>query len=112
MPPKKALELLMTGRRVSAAEGREIGFVSELVPDDEIDAAVNRIAASMASKPPAAMRLGRSSFYDSLEQAPATAFPLLQGLMAVTASTSEAKEGIDAFAQRRAPNWTNPNDAT
>ncbi|MCU0271404.1 MAG: enoyl-CoA hydratase/isomerase family protein, partial [Acidimicrobiales bacterium] len=50
MPPKKALELMMTGRRVDAAEAERIGFVTTVVPVDELDAAVDELAATLAAK--------------------------------------------------------------
>src|SRR5215207_5718134 len=59
MPPKKALELMMTGRRVGAAEAERIGFVTKVVPVDELDRAVDELGALLASKPPGLMRLGR-----------------------------------------------------
>jgi enoyl-CoA hydratase/carnithine racemase len=105
MPDKTALELLMTGRRVTAVEGKQIGFVTELVAAAEIDTAVDRLAATLCRKPPTAMRLGRTSFYDTLGRSATDAFPLLQSLLAVTASSAEAEEGIRAFAERRPPNW-------
>src|SRR5204863_2723497 len=63
MPPKKVLELMLTGRRVDAAEAERIGFVNRVVPVDQLDAAVDELAASLASKSPAIVKLGRDSFY-------------------------------------------------
>jgi len=63
MPPKKVLELMLTGRRVSAAEGDRIGFVNRVVAVDELDAAVAELASQLASKSPAIVKLGRDSFY-------------------------------------------------
>src|SRR5688500_4765497 len=63
MPPKKALELMLTGRRLSALEGERIGFVNRVVPIDQLDATVDELARTLASKPPAVMKLGRDAFY-------------------------------------------------
>src|SRR5580765_1877692 len=55
MPPKVALELMMTGRRVDATEAQRIGFVTRVVPVAELDASVAELAATLASKSPAIM---------------------------------------------------------
>jgi enoyl-CoA hydratase/carnithine racemase len=105
MPPRKALELMMTGRRVDAAEGERIGFVTRVVAVDELDAAVGELAAQLASTSPLIMRLGRDSFYAVVDQPAETALRLLHPLLAVTAATDDAAEGIAAFVERRAPQW-------
>ena len=62
MPPKRVLELMMTGRRVDAAEAERIGFVTQVVPVDELDGAVDELAATLASKSPLILRwAGRAS---------------------------------------------------
>jgi len=106
MAPKKALELMMTGRRVDAAEADRIGFVTRVVPVDELDAAVDELAASLASKPPGIMRLGRDSFYDVWDQGAREALRMLHPLLTVTTATADSAEGIAAFTEKRAPNWT------
>jgi len=106
MPAKKALELMMTGRRVRAEEADRLGFVSRVVPVDSLDAEVDALAATLAAKSPATMRLGRDSFYAVVDQSAGDALALLHPLLTVIASTDDAAEGIAAFAERREPRWT------
>jgi enoyl-CoA hydratase/carnithine racemase len=105
MPPKVALELMMTGRRVDAEEAQRIGFVHRVVPVDELDEATDALAAVLAAKSPAIMKLGRDSFYAVWDQAAEDALRLLHPMLTVTANTEDAAEGIAAFAEKRAPVW-------
>ncbi|HWS44601.1 MAG TPA: enoyl-CoA hydratase-related protein [Acidimicrobiia bacterium] len=105
MPPKTALDLMMTGRRVSAEEGARIGFVQRVVPVAELDATVDTLAADLASKSPLIMRWGRDAFYRVLEMDADAALSYLQGMLTITSQTEDAAEGVAAFAEKRAPNW-------
>jgi enoyl-CoA hydratase/carnithine racemase len=105
MPPKKALELMLTSRVVGAEEAERIGFVTRVVPHDRLDAEVADMAALLASKPPGVMRLGRESFYAVLDSAAAEALPYLHSMLTVTSQTAEAAEGVAAFAEKRPPAW-------
>jgi enoyl-CoA hydratase/carnithine racemase len=105
MPPKTALDLMMTGRRVSAEEGMRIGFVQRVVPAAELDATVDALAGELAAKSPIIMRWGRESFYRALEMDADAALAYLQGMLTATSQTEDAAEGVAAFAEKRAPIW-------
>ena len=107
VPPKRLLELMMTGRRVDAQEALQIGIATEVVPVAELDAAVDRLAATLAAKPPLALRWGRESFYRTLAASnDADALAYLHTMLTVTTNTDDAAEGVAAFAEKRTPRWT------
>ena len=106
MPPKKALELMMTGRRVSADEGLRMGFLNQVVPAEDLDAAVNAVATTLASKSPAVMKLGRDAFYTVLDEAAEPALAHLHAMLSLHTQIDDAREGIAAFVEKRPPRWT------
>ena len=106
MAPKKALELMLTGRRVGAAEADRMGFVTRVVPADQLDAATTELASSLAATSPTALRLGRDAFYRVWDAAAGEALATLHPLRTVLAGTEDAREGMAAFAEKRTPTWT------
>jgi enoyl-CoA hydratase/carnithine racemase len=106
MPPKTALDLMITGRRVSAEEGARLGFVQRVVSAADLDTTVEALAAELAGKSPLIMKWGRDSFYRVLEMDADAALSYLQGMLTVTTQTDDAAEGVAAFAEKREPRWT------
>jgi enoyl-CoA hydratase/carnithine racemase len=106
MPAKKALELMLTGRVVAADEAERLGFVTRVVAHEELDTAVDELAATLASKSPTAMRLGRRAFYGVWDLGATDALTHLHALLTLTNQTEDAAEGIAAFLAKRPPQWT------
>lgn len=105
MPPKKVLELMLTGRRVDATEADRLGFVTRVVPASDLDAAVADLCGVLVTKSPSVIRLGRDSFYEVWDRAAADALAYLHPMLTLTTLTDDAQEGIAAFAEKRPPEW-------
>ena len=105
MPPKRALEMMLSGRTVDAAEAERIGFVTRVVPAADLDGAVNELAASIVSRSPAVVRLGRNAFYAVWDMSTSEALAYLHSMLTITTSTEDAVEGITAFLEKRPPEW-------
>ncbi len=105
MAPKRALELMLTGRIVDAAEAERIGFVNRVVPHETLDDAVGELTGSLAAKSPAVMKLGRDAFYAVWDMAAPDALRHLHAMLTLTTQTEDAAEGAAAFLEKRPPQW-------
>lgn len=105
LPPKIALELMMLGKRVSAAEGLRWGFINRVVPATELDSAVAVLAGELASKSPVVLRLGKDSFYAAEDLDFPSALKFLEAQLTIGLSAEDALEGVQAFIQKRLPQW-------
>ncbi len=106
MPEKAALELMMTGRIITAAEAHALGAVSRVVARGDLDRVVAETAEVLAAKSQAAMTMGRDAFFAIARSDIDTALDRLQGGLTAVASTNDAVEGITAFLEKRRPEWT------
>jgi enoyl-CoA hydratase len=96
---------MLTGRRVDATEAERLGFVNRVEPVGELDAAVDSLASTLASKPPSTVKLGRDSFYEVWDRSAADALAYLHPMLTITTMTDDAQEGLAAFAEKRPPRW-------
>jgi enoyl-CoA hydratase/carnithine racemase len=103
---KVVLDLMLTGRRVAADEALRLGLATRVVPDARLDAEVNELAGQLAALSPAALRLGKEAVYAMSEMEYGAALRYLREMIVLTASTDDAREGIQAFFEKRAPQWT------
>jgi len=103
---KRAMEMLLTGDFIDAAAAREYGLVNRVTAAAELDAAVDELARAIASKPPRVIRLGKRRFYEQLKLGLGDAYQLAGETMADNMLFDETREGIDAFIEKRRPNWS------
>lgn len=104
---KQAMHMLLTGDFVSAPEAQACGLVNEVVAAKELDSATQSLAAKIAAKSAHAIRLGKDMFYKQLPMELANAYAYASERMACNMDSDDAREGIDAFIQKRKPEWKN-----
>ena len=102
---KQAFEMLVTGDFIDAATARERGLVNRVVAPDQLDAEVEKLIASILSKPGSALAMGKDLFYRQLETGIEAAYQLAGQTMACNMIDESAQEGVQAFMEKRAPKW-------
>jgi enoyl-CoA hydratase/carnithine racemase len=106
IPAKKAMEMLLTGEAISAAEAERIGLVNRVVPRDELSAATLGLANQIAAASGATVGLGKRTFYEQLPLDRARAYQIAGRAMVENAQLPDADEGIGAFLEKRPPKWS------
>jgi enoyl-CoA hydratase/carnithine racemase len=105
MGRKQAMEMLLTGDFIDAAEAQRRGLVNRVVPLDRLDAEVKALTDSICAKSAVAVRLGKQLFYQQLEMGLEGAYQVASETMACNMMVDDAGEGIDAFMAKRKPEW-------
>ncbi len=105
IPQKVAMGMLMTGNRISASEAQAYGLVNEVVPADELDAAVDRWVADVLECAPLSVKAIKESVIETAEMSVEDA--LVKRLPALTAAlnSEDGDEGPRAFREKRKPEW-------
>jgi enoyl-CoA hydratase len=105
VPRKVLLEMEMLGDRWTSAQLQSLGVVNRVVPHEQLDSAVGEITEKLARKSPAAMRLGRDSFYRQQDMDFRAAMHYLHGQFLLVSQTEDSREGIKAFFEKREPDF-------
>jgi enoyl-CoA hydratase/carnithine racemase len=104
--PKKAMEMLLTGTPISAADAERAGLVNRVVPADRLAEETMKLARQIAAASCDTVALGKRAFYQQLPLDRPAAYDVAQRVMVDNALAADAQEGIHAFLEKRPPRWT------
>ena len=102
---KKALEMVLTGRRVGAAEAERIGLITRAVPADALEEEVGKALALMATRSPIGLKIGLEAFHGMSDLPVEEALESLCAALGRSLDTEDAKEGMRAFMEKRRPEF-------
>lgn len=102
---KRAMELLLTGEPIDAETARDWGLVNRVVPDDELDEAIEILLGQILRFSPTVIGIGKEAFYAQIELDEHRAYDLTKAVMSSNARLPDAHEGITAFLEKRSPEW-------
>jgi enoyl-CoA hydratase/carnithine racemase len=102
---KRAMEMLMTARLISAAEAEQYGLVNRVVPVEALDATVMEMARSICESSPLVLSIGKRAFYKQIELDEPRAYAYANEVITVNLMAQDAQEGIQAFLEKRKPTW-------
>jgi enoyl-CoA hydratase/carnithine racemase len=106
VPRKKALEMLLTGVPISAADAERAGLVNRVVPAYQLEETTRLLAERIAASSGETIKLGKEAFYRQIEMNTEEAYRFGESKMVENLGQADAKEGIQAFLEKRKPRWT------
>ena len=102
---KNAMHMLLTGDFISAQKAQTYGLINEVVEAADLKQATRELAYEIATKPSHAIKLGKAMFYRQLTMDLSEAYAFADEIMASNMDSEDTREGIDAFIEKRKPDW-------
>jgi enoyl-CoA hydratase/carnithine racemase len=106
MPRKQVFEMLTTGKFLTAAEAQAAGLINRTAALDDLEAATQELADTIAAKLGSAVRVGKQAFYQQADLTMAEAYALTGEVMVENMLNRDTNEGITAFLEKRPPDWS------
>jgi enoyl-CoA hydratase len=103
--PKRTMELMLTGRRLTADQALEWGLVNRVVPADELDDEVGQLCRELVELSPVVLSLGKESYARAADMRREDALAYLADRLSLHLQTEDVVEGVTAFLQKRPPEW-------
>ncbi|KIC20363.1 enoyl-CoA hydratase [Leisingera sp. ANG-Vp] len=105
---KQAMKMLLTGQMTDAETALNWGLISDIVPMEQLQAEAGKLAALIAGKSGRTLKIGKEAFYAQAQMSLEKAYDYATGVMVENMMIDDAKEGIQAFIEKRAPEWPAP----
>jgi enoyl-CoA hydratase/carnithine racemase len=103
--PRQALDMLLTGRNVSAKEAKEFGLINRIVPKHRLVDEATKLALSIAKYSSFTVQFGKKAFYDQVDLDKKTGYQNAIKAIVENCMHPDAEEGIRAMLEKRKPTW-------
>ena len=102
---KHSMEMLLNGDLISSKKAAEIGLINEVVKDNDLESVVLEKALKISKKSSMTLKIGKQAFYNQINMNLSEAYDYASNVMVENMLKIDAEEGIDAFINKRNPNW-------
>ena len=102
---KKIMEMLLTGEKLNSQDAVHFGLINHSVPQEQLHNKTMKLAKLIASKPSSTVKIGKEAFYRQVEMPVNEAYNYTSEVMTANMMEIDAQEGINAFLDKRHPNW-------
>ena len=102
---KRMMKMLLTGEPINARYAKEIGLINDCFPKNKLNSKVLEVAKVISAKSNLSIKIGKKAFYKQINMTLPEAYDYASSVMVENMLKFDAKEGIDAFIDKRHPNW-------
>ncbi|HET7325224.1 MAG TPA: enoyl-CoA hydratase-related protein [Halococcus sp.] len=103
---KRGLKLLFTGEHIDARTAHDIGFTTDVVPEEEFEEELDRLVDDLASSSPVMIEMGKEAYYTQRDMGFGEALSYMREVIALIAMSEDTEEGINAFLMDEEPDWS------
>jgi enoyl-CoA hydratase/carnithine racemase len=103
---KHSMEMLLTGDLINADKAKSIGLINNFFNEDKLVNKTREMAVRIANKSSLTLRIGKKAFYNQTEMKISDAYKYASEIMIKNMMNQDSEEGIEAFLEKREPNWS------
>ena len=105
VPNKNSMEMLLTGELISSEKAEKIGLINKVIDDSNLQSYTLKMALKISKKSSMTIKIGKKAFYKLVDMTLSEAYDYASKVMVDNMLKVDAEEGIDAFIEKRNPNW-------